>query len=190
MIKEFNPVEVNKQGKIYVETFEQIKLIHEKDQELARELAIAAIEKALTGQISSDNVAIEALLLLIQKQTDNERICPISISKGQNRIRDILFNNNISFKQEYAVAHLGRFDFAVFDESGLSYLIEYDGEQHFKSVDCWGGEKGLMQRKEKDNRKNQWAKEHNIPLIRIPYTLKDVHLRDLVPKTSKYVWAS
>lgn len=33
MIKEFNPVEVNKRGKIYVETFEQIKLIHEKDQE-------------------------------------------------------------------------------------------------------------------------------------------------------------
>ena len=59
MIKEFNPVEVNKQGKIYVETFEQIKLIHE----LARELAIAAIEKALTGQISSDNVIVKALLL-------------------------------------------------------------------------------------------------------------------------------
>ena len=63
MIKEFNPVEVNKQGKIYVETFEQIKLIHEKDQELARELAITAIEKALTGQISSDNVIVKALLL-------------------------------------------------------------------------------------------------------------------------------
>lgn len=63
MIKEFNPVEVNKQGKIYAETFEQIKLIHEKDQELARELAIAAIEKALTGQISSDNVIVKALLL-------------------------------------------------------------------------------------------------------------------------------
>ena len=63
MIKGFNPVEVNKRGKIYAETFEQIKLIHEKDQELARELAIAAIEKALTGQISSDNVIVKALLL-------------------------------------------------------------------------------------------------------------------------------
>lgn len=63
MIKEFNPVEVNKQGKIYVETFEQIKLIYEKDQELARELTIAVIEKALTGQISSDNVIVKALLL-------------------------------------------------------------------------------------------------------------------------------
>lgn len=63
MIKEFNPVEVNKRGKIYAETFEQIKLIHEKDQELARELAIAAIEKALTGQMSSDNVIVKALLL-------------------------------------------------------------------------------------------------------------------------------
>ena len=65
MIKEFNPIEVKKQGRIYAETFEQIKLVHEKDQELARELAIAAIEKALTGQISSDNVIVKALLLLI-----------------------------------------------------------------------------------------------------------------------------
>lgn len=65
MIKEFNPIEVKKQGRIYAETFEQIKLIHEKDQELARELAIAAIEKALTGQISSDNVIVKALLLSI-----------------------------------------------------------------------------------------------------------------------------
>ena len=169
MIKEFNPVEVNKQGKIYVETFEQIKLIHEKDQELARELAIAAIEKALTGQISSDNVAIEALLLLIQKQTDNERICPISISKGQNKIRDILFNNNISFKQEYAVAHLGRFDFAVFDESGLSYLIEYDGEQHFKPIEHFGGLDAFIDLKIKDTMKNKYAEKHNWKLIRIPY---------------------
>lgn len=187
MIKEFNPIETKKQGRIYAETFEQIKLIHEKDQELARELAIAAIEKALTGQISSDNVAVEALLLLVQERENDERICPISISKGQNKIRDILFNNNISFRQEYAVAHLGRFDFAVFDEKGLSYLIEYDGEQHFKSVDCWGGEEEYAKRKERDGRKNQWAQDHNIPLIRIPYTLKDMHLRDLVPKTSKYI---
>lgn len=39
-------------------------------------------------------------------------------------------------------------------------------------------------------KKNQWAKDQGVPLIRIPYTLKDVYLRDLVPKTSKYVWAS
>lgn len=77
-----------------------------------------------------------------------ERTEPISISKGQDKIRDVLFNNNIAFKQEYA------------------------------------------KRKERDGRKNQWAKDQGVPLIRIPYTLKDVHLRDLVPKTSKYVWAS
>lgn len=120
-----------------------------------------------------------------------ERTEPISISKGQDKIRDVLFNNNIAFKQEYNVSACGgRFDFAIFDENGLSYLIEYDGEQHYGVVEYWGGEEEYAKRKERDGRKNQWAKDQGVPLIRIPYTLKDVHLRDLVPKTSKYVWAS
>lgn len=102
-----------------------------------------------------------------------------------------MFNNNIAFKQEYNVSACGgRFDFAVFNENGLSYLIEYDGEQHYGAVEYWGGEEEYAKRKERDGRKNQWAKDQGVPLIRIPYTLKDVHLRDLVPKTSKYVWAS
>ena len=91
------------------------------------------------------------------------------------------------FDYEYVSACGGRFDFVIFDEKGLNYLIEYDGEQHYGAVEYWGGEEEYAKRKERDGRKNQWAQDHNIPLIRIPYTLKDVHLRDLVPKTSKYI---
>ena len=47
-------------------------------------------------------------------------------------------------------------------------LIEYDGEQHFHEVrnDRYGYQ-GIVAR---DNYKNQWCKENNIRLIRIPYT--------------------
>jgi hypothetical protein len=35
--------------------------------------------------------------------------------------------------------------------------------------------------------KNQWCKENNIPLIRIPYThLKDLSIEDLILETSKF----
>jgi hypothetical protein len=41
---------------------------------------------------------------------------------------------------------------------------------------------------EHDSFKNQWCKDNNIPLIRIPYThLKDLCLEDLLLETSKYI---
>lgn len=52
-------------------------------------------------------------------------------------------------------------------------LIEYDGEQHFKPVEIWGGEEKLKIQQERDKRKNQWCKENNVRLIRIPYTEYD-----------------
>ena len=49
-------------------------------------------------------------------------------------------------------------------------LIEYDGEQHFEP---FGYDKDLskfISTQERDAYKNQWCKENNIRLIRIPYT--------------------
>ena len=41
---------------------------------------------------------------------------------------------------------------------------------------------------ERDTYKNQWCKENNIPLIRIPYThLNDLCLEDLLLETSKFI---
>ncbi len=44
----------------------------------------------------------------------------------------------------------------------LFYLIEYDGEQHFKAREAFRGQKG-------DEVKNTYRKNNNIPLIRHPY---------------------
>lgn len=121
---------------------------------------------------------------------NKQRETPISISKGQDIIRDILYNNNIPFAQEYNVKINGkihRFDFAIFDANGIKYFIEYDGEQHFKAVEIWGGEEGLKNRQERDLEKNEWCKKNNIPLIRIPYTDKDIKLRDLQTEYSSYL---
>lgn len=47
--------------------------------------------------------------------------------------------------------------------------IEYDGEQHFISVDHWGGIDGLKKRQTHDDIKTKYCKNNNIHLIRIRY---------------------
>ena len=49
-------------------------------------------------------------------------------------------------------------------------IIEYDGQQHFDPIKIWGGEEKLKRQQENDEIKNQYCKNNNINLVRIPYT--------------------
>ena len=49
-------------------------------------------------------------------------------------------------------------------------IIEYDGQQHFEPIKIWGGEEKLKRQQENDEIKNQYCKNNNINLVRIPYT--------------------
>ena len=71
VIKDFNEVYVRDSGIIYNSVFEQIKLLHASDPQLAGEVAISAIELVLTQQMSSDNPMIE--LLLVPTKVINDR---------------------------------------------------------------------------------------------------------------------
>ena len=62
-----------------------------------------------------------------------------------------------------------RFDFAIFNNSKLLYLIEYDGKQHCEPVDYFGGQDGFELTKKRDSIKNEYCKHNNIDLIRIPF---------------------
>ena len=79
-----------------------------------------------------------------------------------------------------------KFDFAIFDGQNLRALIEYDGIQHFKIVEKWGGEEKLKTQQERDKRKDEYCKKKGIPLIRIPYTdfkvLDEEYLLSRIPK--------
>ena len=68
---------------------------------------------------------------------------------------------------------VARFDFYVENR----YLIEFDGEQHINKNNTWYNETLHKH----DLMKNNYAKCHNIPLIRIPYSKKDsLTLEDLL----------
>lgn len=117
----------------------------------------------------------------------------LNMSHGEKKIKDLLEQNNINFIQEYPIADLwftknnnkARFDFYIENK----YVIEFDGEQHFINKKEEGYFKHDIDTiQEHDKLKNQYCFEHNIPIIRIPYThLKDICLEDLIPETSQFL---
>ena len=99
------------------------------------------------------------------------------ISSFQWIVNKILIENNISYRVEYSFDDLYgmygvnklRFDFAVFNEDDtIKCLIECQGPQHDEPIEEFGGEKQFEKQVKNDNLKEEYAKRHEIPLIKIP----------------------
>lgn len=108
-----------------------------------------------------------------------------NISKGNTKIADLLDENDIQYviEKKFNTCMDKKelpFDFYV----NNSYLIEYDGEQHFKEDSIFDYEYTHKH----DLIKSKWCKENNIPLIRIPYThYNDLCIDDLKLETSNFI---
>ena len=124
--------------------------------------------------------------------------CGCITSKGNFKVTQLLTQNNILFEKEYSFEDLMNtdtnyklfFDFAILDEHNrLSYLIEYDGEQHFLTrSQGYFSEKSIEKIHLSDRKKNEYCLEHNIPLIRIPYTrFNELVIQDLIPASSAFL---
>ena len=113
-----------------------------------------------------------------------QQSCGCLISKGEEEIYKILIENNISFKTQYSFSDLKgngggllRFDFAIFENNQLHHLIEFQGEQHSMK---WSKYFDLSIQQH-DKKKKEYCKEHNIPLICIPYSkLNHITKEDLL----------
>ncbi|MBU9707134.1 DUF2726 domain-containing protein [Paenibacillus sp. AK121] len=105
--------------------------------------------------------------------------CPVCRkSKGELKIVNFLNDANIEYIPQYSFDNLKyklklNFDFAVFKDEKLMCLVEYDGEQHFQPVKAFGGKEGFAKVKKRDQLKDQYCKENEIKLIRIPFTQFD-----------------
>ena len=126
-------------------------------------------------------------------KSGNTKSCGCIKSFGEQTIIKILKENNIDFIYQYKADSCKFLDSgynAIFDfYVNNTYIIEYDGEQHFKQgTGIYNNEKKFKQIKEKDEFKNQWCKDNNIPLIRIPYThLNKLCIEDLLLETSQFI---
>ena len=114
--------------------------------------------------------------------------CPLcsNESKGEKFIREYLENKGISFEtqktfKDCVYINKLRFDFYLND---FDVLIEYDGEQHFKQInytkDNSINKENFENTKKRDKIKNDYCKEKNIKLIRIPYTTKEKDIENII----------
>ena len=105
---------------------------------------------------------------------DGGNRCPkCGCSKGEAKVEEYLKKNKYSYTPQYSFSDLLsvkgvelRFDFAIFEDSKLLTLIEYDGEFHYRKM---YEEHDFEGQKLRDYQKNEYCKFHNINLIRIPY---------------------
>lgn len=127
--------------------------------------------------------------------------CPFcSTSKAEKELFNILkeYGYNYIFHYKFddcRYIHTLEFDFAVFDDNdNLLYLIEYDGEQHYKPIDFAGkgpewAQKQLEIVQIRDNIKTEYCYKNGIPLIRIPFWERK-HMKEyLINKISELISA-
>ena len=116
-------------------------------------------------------------------------------SIGEMKIHDILLQNGIPFKEEYEFFNLKgfknkplRFDFAIFDDEwNLEFLIEYQGIQHYKPVEKFGGIKELKKQQFYDMKKREYCKKNRIKLVIIPYWDYNRITYDYIMKAANYL---
>lgn len=107
----------------------------------------------------------------------NSISCGCQRSIGEYNIIKELEKNNISYIKEYCFSNsLLRYDFAILENNKVIRLIEFDGEQHYENNiknSGWNTYEKYKLTLKNDIKKNELAKIHNIPLIRIPYWERD-----------------
>ena len=115
----------------------------------------------------------EVIVKTINLRSGDTKSCGCIKSAGEYRIEYILKELGIEYKREFSFPDLKtennflmRFDFAIFNNGELKYLIEYQGIGHYEEG------KWLLPlkiRQERDNKKRKYCKEKQIQLIEIPY---------------------
>ena len=116
--------------------------------------------------------------------------CPsCKLSKGEKEINFILKENNINFKRQYYFKDLKhksklKFDFAILnDHNQLLYLIEFNGEQHYKfNTYFHKSAKDFLYQQFKDQLKKDYCLKNNIPLYIIKYNENISEQMDIILK--------
>jgi hypothetical protein len=102
-------------------------------------------------------------------------------SKGEKIIREFLLINNIKYLPQHRFNGckdkiMLPFDFYLPD---YNVCIEYNGEQHYRSIKYWGGLDNLKSIRKRDKIKKRYCYINSIPLIIIRYN------EDIIKKLEK-----
>ena len=118
--------------------------------------------------------------------------CGCLSSQYERKVTSILLENNILYDNEIGFDDLRtkegknqryRFDYGIYENDALSYIIEVDGQFHFKNF----FDRRLENQHKNDMIKNNYCFDNNIRLLRIPYTeVGNLTIDDLLYDSSKY----
>lgn len=105
------------------------------------------------------------------------RSCGCSVDwQLESDVRTYLEEYNIEFQSQKmfdGLVGLGglplRYDFYVIYHD-VEVLIECQGEQHYRPVEYFGGEDAFFRRTMHDSLKKEYARDHDIKFVEIPYT--------------------
>lgn len=100
--------------------------------------------------------------------------CGCLHSIGNATIKALLQENQIPYVAEFPIRINNKnyyFDFAIIQNNSPLCFIEYDGILHFKqdTHHGWNNEENWKKTQQNDIIKNNYCKDNNIPLLRIPY---------------------
>jgi hypothetical protein len=93
------------------------------------------------------------------------------ISLGEKEVKNILLKYNMFFTQQHKFKNCINkrslsFDFYI---EHYNMAIEYQGQQHYKPIDIFGGEERFKQQQINDQIKRKYCEENNVKLLEIPY---------------------
>lgn len=125
---------------------------------------------------------------------NHNRGCPCcNSSKGEKEIEIYLKNNNIKFISQYKIKNdtfQSRKSNSVFIDfriklDGRIYFIEYNGKQHYQSIEYFGGNDKFVAQQDRDSEVRTYCLTNNIELIEIPYSIKFSEIKELLNKYLK-----
>ncbi len=133
-------------------------------------------KKHLIMKCSCGKIFTVSLASFLRGQT-RCTVCTKATSSIMFLVEDWLNNNNIKYIKEFSFDDCVykrklRFDYCIKQDSNLK-LIEVDGIFHFTTTQKTD-EECLLNQKKRDEIKNKYCKNNNIPLLRLPYwTFRD-----------------
>lgn len=112
--------------------------------------------------------------------------CPrCKSSAGEILVRKFLDKYNIPFIDQYRFSNSEVsslvFDFFIENEKE-TFVIEYNGRQHYEPVDQFGGEPSFVLQQQRDARKKTFCEQQNIVFIEVPYTDHSILSKELAQR--------
>lgn len=115
-----------------------------------------------------DTVSCGCMKTSFAEDVVNDYLQLVGYIENDNYFREKTFSDLIGVGGGFL-----RFDFVVFVVfvGNNIVCVECQGEQHYKSVNYFGGDNQFEIRKQNDEIKRQWCKKKNYILLEVPYTL-------------------